>query len=109
MGLNDEAIKYEYYNARAHSWASGFSFGTVLNDLYGKPFSGARFFNLFHCSAAKTSQRNLAFGMAVGSTHGLASVGSTHTGAMLSNQQFEAYLHDGDSWGEALRKWIVYM
>merc|ERR1712107_668291 len=95
--------------AKAHSWHSGFTFGTRLDDFYGQPFSGNRFFNLFHCSSAKTSQRNLAFGMAVGSTHGLASVGPTHTGAMLANEIFEQHLADGLSWGQALRHWIITM
>jgi len=103
--LENPEVKYEYYNAKAHSWHYGFSFGVRLNDMIGKPFSGLRFFNLFHCSSAKTSERNLAYGMAIASKHGLASVGTTHTGAMLHNGQFEYYLQEGDSWGEALRRW----
>jgi hypothetical protein len=105
--LENADVKYEYYNARAHSWYSGFSFGVKLKDLRDKPFSGLRFFNLFHCSSAKTSEPNLAYGMAIASKHGLASVGTTHTGAMIypGNSYFEEKLKDGNSWGEALRMW----
>jgi len=105
--LDNHQVQYEYYNARAHSWHAGFGFGVYLKDLIGKPFSGARFFNLFHCSSAKTSERNLAFAMAIGSKNGLASVGTTHTGAMLypGNKYFEQWLTEGHPWAEALRKW----
>merc|ERR1712159_232692 len=43
--------------------------------------------------------------MAFQTKHGLASVGSTHTGAMQWAHVFETHLKSGKSWGEAGRIW----
>merc|ERR1712048_1022748 len=46
--------------------------------------------------------------MAIGSVHGLASTGCTHTGAMLCNDVFESQLAAGYSWGEAFKYWFEH-
>mmetsp|Transcript_48085 Transcript_48085/g.128979 ORF Transcript_48085/g.128979 Transcript_48085/m.128979 type:complete len:223 (-) Transcript_48085:7-675(-) len=42
---------YECYNARSHSWHGGFGFGSRVDELRGKPYSGLNVFNVFHCTA----------------------------------------------------------
>merc|ERR1712048_946762 len=86
---NNDTISFEYYNARSHAWHGGFGFGSSVDGLWEKPYSGISFFNLFHCSSARMTEKNLAAMMAIGSVHGPAATGCTHAGAMLCNHVFE--------------------
>merc|ERR1711953_1193283 len=107
QGMVDEQSQvYEYYNGKSHAWHGGFGFGTTLTDLWGKPYSGMSFFNLFHCSSMRYIEKNLGAMMAISTKSGLASIGCTHTGAMLGNQVFESELEKGHSWGDAFMSWF---
>jgi hypothetical protein len=105
---NNDTVSFEYYNAHSHAWHGGFGFGSSVDGLWGKPYSGISFFTLFHCSSARMTEKNLAAMMAIGSVHGLAATGCTHTGAMLCNHVFESRLAAGDSWGEAFKYWFEH-
>jgi len=103
--MNSEERKYEFYNGQAHAWHAGLQLGVGVHHMWNRSFSGMGFFNLFHCSAAKYSAKNLASTMALSTRYGLASVGCSHTGAMLGNKIFEQLLGSGLSWGDAFLRW----
>jgi hypothetical protein len=70
----------------------------------------ARFYNLFACSNSRfTTPRNMGSMYVFGTTHGLASVGSTKTGSMLSFEPFYQALGDGGSLGQAFVAWWQYI
>jgi hypothetical protein len=66
----------------------------------------ARFYNLFACSNARfTSANNMGAVYTFGTSTGLASVGSTKSGSMLSFGQFYYPMGEGASIGEAYSAW----
>ncbi|MDM7992637.1 MAG: hypothetical protein QUS11_04930 [Candidatus Fermentibacter sp.] len=70
----------------------------------------ARFYNLFACSNSRfTTPRNMGSIYVFGTTHGLASVGSTKTGSMLSFEPFYATLGAGGNLGQAFRDWWTFI
>lgn len=66
----------------------------------------ARFYNLFACSNARfTTPRNMGCIYVFATSSGLASVGSTKSGSMLSFEHFYAPLGQGGNLGEGFRDW----
>lgn len=65
----------------------------------------ASFLNLFNCSAARFTEKNLANAYIVGTAYGLALVGSTKTGAIWDSRLFHKRLSDGRTWGQAYIDW----
>jgi len=65
----------------------------------------ASFFNLFNCSAARFTQKNLAQAYVMQTGHGLAIVGSTKTGAIWDSRLFHLGLAEGRTWGDAYLDW----
>jgi hypothetical protein len=64
------------------------------------------FINLFNCSASRFTAPNLAEAYTVGTDYGLASVGSTKTGAVFDSTLLHEHLAARESWGEAYRRWF---
>ena len=91
----------------SHAWEPGPS--TQWNQII-PAMPQARFYNLFACSNARfTTPRNMGSVYTFGTSTGLASVGSTKSGAMLSFGQFYFPLSLGDSMGEAYSEWWEYI
>jgi hypothetical protein len=70
----------------------------------------ARFYNLFACSNARfTTDNNMGAVYTFGTSTGLASVGSTKSGSMLSFGQFYYPMGEGSSIGEGYMAWWEYI
>jgi hypothetical protein len=66
----------------------------------------SRFYNLFACSNARfTTPRNMGCIYAFATSTGLASVGSTKTGSMLSFEPFYGPMGQGANLGEGFENW----
>ncbi len=90
-----------------HAWEPGPS--TQWNQIV-PALPEAHFYNLFACSNARfTTPRNMGGVYTFATSTGLASVGSTKSGAMLHFGQFYFPLSLGDSMGEAYSEWWEYI
>jgi len=86
-----------------HSWSPGPS---TTWDQIVPALPQAHFYNLFACSNSLfTANHCMGSVYALCSNAGLASVGSTKSGAMLDFVHFYAPMGDGASLGEAYREW----
>ena len=89
-----------------HSFSSGWVSSTEIEDIDPRTF----FYNLFACSNARYVEHDYMGGYYIfAPTHGLAAVGSTKTGSMLSFEQFYGPLGEGKSLGEAYYEWFDYL
>ena len=90
-----------------HYWEQG---PTTTWDELVPALPQAHFYNLFACSNCRfTTVHCMGSVYAFCTSTGLASVGSTKSGAMLSFTQFYEPLGDGASLGEAYRDWWDYI
>lgn len=86
-----------------HQWSPG-------PDTYWKEVKAidpqARFYNLFACSNCRfTTPNNMGSIYVLGTSYGLAAVGSTKTGSMLRFEPFYQTLGEGGCLGEAYFDW----
>ena len=63
------------------------------------------FFNLFNCAAARFTEDNLATTYLTRTGYGLAVVGTTKEGGMVTPRRFHGALGNGMTWGEAYLEW----
>jgi hypothetical protein len=63
------------------------------------------FFNLFNCAAARFTESNIATTYLTRTGYGLAIVGSTKEGGMVTPRLFHQALGNGLTWGEAYLDW----
>lgn len=66
------------------------------------------FYNLFACSNCRWVETNCMGSLYSFTGNGLASLGTTKTGSMLYFSEFNTPLSQGESWGEAFKKWTNY-
>ena len=106
---------YEWIQVCAHSSPDlhQFSYGGTAGYFYNKEIPPANplalFYNLFACSNSRYVAGNYMGGWYIFTDdHGLGSVGSTKTGAMLDFDYFYGPLSDGETLGEAFRIWMAY-
>ena len=94
---------YVHSGPWVHQWSPGPS--TTWDEIL--PIGPtARFYNLFACSNCRfTTPRNMGAIYAFATESGLASIGSTKSGAMLHFAQFYGPLGGGATLGEAYRLW----
>ncbi len=86
-----------------HQWNPGPD--TYWNEVYAID-PPARFYNLFACSNSRfTTPRNMGSMYVFGTSSGLASVGSTKTGSMLTFEPFYQTLGGGGNLGQAFEDW----
>jgi len=98
---------FVHSSAWTHAWEPGPS--TQWNQIV-PALPEARFYNLFACSNARfTTPRNMGAVYTFATSTGLASVGSTKSGAMLKFGQFYFPLSLGFSMGEAYSEWWDYI
>ncbi|MBN2530992.1 MAG: hypothetical protein JXR76_31685 [Deltaproteobacteria bacterium] len=64
------------------------------------------FVDLWNCSGCRFTQRNLGMTYLMNTDYGLATIGSTKTGALLYEQYFFSYLAAGRTWGEAGKEYF---
>ncbi|MBN1129964.1 MAG: hypothetical protein JXA71_13305 [Chitinispirillaceae bacterium] len=79
------------------------------NDYINLPSSqnvGAKFYNLFACSACRFDQRDFMGGLFAWTGNGLVCVGSTKPGGMLNFDTYNAELGKGATIGEAFKLWL---
>ncbi|MBN1211203.1 MAG: hypothetical protein JXA92_01380 [candidate division Zixibacteria bacterium] len=106
---------YEFIQVCVHSSAYSHSFknpdeqwSSTTNIEVNNIGPVAHFYNLFACSNARfTSTGNMGGCYIFGDQYGLASVGSTKTGSMLSFDYFYYPLGQGKTIGEAMRDWFI--
>jgi hypothetical protein len=101
---------YEYIFIWAHSSPTTHYFSPDASTLNTTQIAAigpqAFFYNQFNCSGARfTEMPNLAHTYAISSDTGLATVGSTKTGAILYSDLFHDNLDNGKTWGEAFQNW----
>jgi len=105
--MQDSRQRATYYWGASHAWAGGLSRPMPeIAEMRNQPFQGMSFFNQFHCSSSRFTELNIGVTLAVLTKYGLASVGVTHTGAMLWPKDFEKHLERGKPWAEAGRLWF---
>ena len=98
---------FVHSNAAGHYWAQGPV--TFWNELV-PALPQAHFYNLFACSNARfTTAHCMGSVYAFCTSTGLASVGSTKSGAMLQFTYFYLPLGLGGSLGEAYKEWWGYI
>jgi hypothetical protein len=66
----------------------------------------AHFYNLFICSGSRYVETDYIGGWYINTSKGLAAVGSTKTGSMLTFPEFYAPLSTGATIGEAFKTWF---
>jgi len=106
---------YEFIQVCVHSWSGGHGFKNPLDEWSWTDNweikaiqPTAHFYNLFACSNARYVENDYcAAWYILGQNHGLASIGSTKSGSMLSFGDFYGPLGEGNEIGEAYRKWFV--
>jgi hypothetical protein len=105
---------YQWGHLAAHSSATTHYFGpggsgegtATSTQIRGAPPS-FNFYNLFCCSGAKwTVSDNLGVTYTFSGSYSLASIGSSKTGSMLSNDNFYDPLGQNATLGESLRDWF---
>ncbi|RQV99417.1 MAG: T9SS C-terminal target domain-containing protein, partial [Calditrichaeota bacterium] len=96
-----------------HSWSGGHAFsinnGTQSQYFYNYQIltshANANFYQLFACGNSRYIQEgNCAAIYALQTTHGINTIGSTHSGGMLEFDYFYIVLSEGLSYGEAFLK-----
>lgn len=98
---------FVHSNPGGHYWSPGPT--TYWNQIV-PALPEARFYNLFACSNCRfTTVHCMGSVYALCTGSGLAAVGSTKSGAMLSFSPFYIPLGDGSSLGEAYRDWWDYI
>jgi len=106
---------YEFIQVCVHSSPYAHSFtnpddewGTTTNLEVKAIGPIAHFYNLFACSNSRfIAQNNMGGVYIFGDDYGLASVGTTKTGSMLSFNYFYYPLSQGRTIGESLRDWYI--
>jgi hypothetical protein len=101
----------EFVHQWVHSYPGGMSIGgtgggwVYCSDIEDLNLKGT-FYQLFNCSAARfTSDPNMGMTYLLGTDYGLASMGSTKTGAALDTDLFNGPLAEGLRWGPAFLQW----
>lgn len=97
---------YQWIHANAKTLIfSGEGGGRLtVDDIAEKNLKGV-FYNLFDCSAARFTQKNLAMTYLTETDYGLATIGSTKAGGVYTPEIFHEQLADGYTWGEAYLEW----
>jgi hypothetical protein len=94
---------YVHSGPTLHQWNPGPE--TLWNEIIAID-PQARFYNLFACSNARfTTPRNMGSIYTFATTAGLAAVGSTKSGSMLTFEAFYTPLGEGANLGDAYRAW----
>ncbi len=105
---------YEWIQVHVHSGPdahyfyqnNGSNYNLVHNNEIPPYNPTALFYNLFCCSIARYTEANSMGSLYVlGNDQGLATIGSTKTGAMLEFMNFHLPLSLGFEMGEAFRQW----
>ncbi|MFW9844064.1 MAG: C25 family cysteine peptidase, partial [Candidatus Thorarchaeota archaeon] len=105
---------YQWGHLAAHSSPTTHYFGpggsgegtATSSQIHSAPPS-FNFYNLFCCSGAKwTISDNLGVTYTFSGSYSLASIGSSKTGSMLSNEEFYDPLGQNLTLGESLRDWF---
>jgi PKD repeat protein len=105
----EETHRFVHVMAHSSPWGHSFSSGWVSSTEIETIDPRVFFYNLFACSNARYVENNYMGGYYIfAPTYGLAAVGSTKTGSMLSFGQFYGPLGEGESLGEAYHRWFDY-
>ena len=121
-GTNAEDYKerleetHRFLHVMVHSWSGGHGFhgedewAYVSSSEIEAIDPRAFFYNLFACSNARYVEDDYTGGHYIFTpTYGLAAIGSTKTGAMMSFREFYAPLGEGKTLGEAYHEWFDYV
>lgn len=65
----------------------------------------ASFFNMFNCSGARYTEENLGMTFVLGTSYGLAIMGTTKTGGNYLPNKFNEALGNDYTWGKAFNYW----
>jgi len=103
---------YHWIHTMAHSYSGGHHFSNSPGDgwVYNYEVKAidpwALFYNLFACSNCRYTEPDYMGGVYIFcDTHGLAAVGCTKSGSMLSFEYFYGPMHRNVSIGDAYRTW----
>ncbi len=101
----------EYVHQMIHSYPSslaihyqGASEYINTNDIKNYNFK-ASFFNMFNCSGARYTEDNLGMTNVLGTSYGLAIMGTTKTGGNYSPNNFHSALANDYNWGKSFCYW----
>jgi hypothetical protein len=105
-----ETHRFVHVMAHSSPWGHSFSNGWMsfmeIEVIDPRVF----FYNLFACSNARYVENDYMGGHYIfAPTYGLAAIGTTKTGSMLSFDRFYRPLGDGKSLGEAYYEWFDYI
>jgi len=108
-------LDYEFIQVCVHSWPGGHAFKRPVDEwswVYIADVKAvepvAHFYNLFACSNARYVEDDYSSGWYIfNKDHGLAAIGSTKSGSMLSFEDFYRPFGEGHNLGESFRDWFA--
>ena len=105
----EETHRFVHVMAHSSPWGHSFSSGWVSSTEIEAIDPRVFFYNLFACSNARYVENDYMGGYYIfAPTYGLAAMGTTKTGSMLSFDKFYGPLGEGKNLGEAYHEWFDY-